>query len=147
MSKPRVYLDTSAMFSGIWSETGGSRQIFRLAEAGAIEVFTGEFVLSELESVLEEKAPESLGDLTLLLDRIEVEILGQPASAMIEELNQKVNSRPDAIVLATAVSGDVDWFITYDRSEFLDNQNLQQNIELTIGTAGDFLTHFKETLD
>jgi hypothetical protein len=35
---PDIFLDTSALFSGIWSETGGARMLLKLGEATAIKL-------------------------------------------------------------------------------------------------------------
>lgn len=140
-------MDTSALFAGIWSDTGGSRQILRLGEADVIRLSVGERVLDELESTLRDKAQDTLGDLTVLLDRTGIEVLDSPPKSTVRTINEHLEYRPDAEVLATAVAGEVDWFITYDRSDFLDNDPIQQTVDLRLGTAGDFLEVFKEELD
>ncbi len=145
-TEPRVFLDTSALFAGIWSETGGSGQVLRLGEAGVIQLCVGEQVLDELESTLEDKAPEALGELTVLLDRSGIDIVDEPTSERITQLNQYLSYKPDARVLACAVENEVDWFLTYDQSDFLDNERLKEQIPCEIGTAGDFVEEFKGTL-
>ena len=35
----RVFLDASALFAAVYSETGGARLLFKLGEAGAIEFY------------------------------------------------------------------------------------------------------------
>ncbi len=109
-TEPRVCLDTSALFVGIWSETGGSRQVLRLGEADVIRLYVGDVVLTELESTLDEKAPDALGDLAVLLDRTGVEIVEDPSNETITRINQYLSYKPDVRVLACAVEADVDWF-------------------------------------
>jgi predicted nucleic acid-binding protein len=65
----KVFLDTSALFSAVHSETGGARLILKLGEAGAVELWTGPWVLREAEAVLERKSPSSKPYFALLLDR------------------------------------------------------------------------------
>ena len=45
-----VFLDTSALFAGIWSAKGGSRMILKLGEAGVIRLLVSPQVLDEIES-------------------------------------------------------------------------------------------------
>jgi len=42
-----VFLDTSALFAGIWSAEGGARLVLRLAEVGAIRLLVSSQVLDE----------------------------------------------------------------------------------------------------
>ena len=57
-AKVSVFLDTSALFAGIWSATGGGRMILKLGEAGAIRLLVCPQVLDEIESALRRKAPD-----------------------------------------------------------------------------------------
>ena len=59
MPTPDIFLDTSALFSGIWSATGGARMLLKLGEAQAIKLSVCSQVLTEIEGVLRRKAPQS----------------------------------------------------------------------------------------
>jgi predicted nucleic acid-binding protein len=61
VSRTGVFLDTRALFAGIWSSTGGSRMILKLGEAEAIQLLASAQVLQEIENALREKAPGTLG--------------------------------------------------------------------------------------
>jgi len=50
--QPKVFLDTSALFAGLWSDSGGARQILKLAEAGLVTLAVSPQVLSEIENSL-----------------------------------------------------------------------------------------------
>jgi predicted nucleic acid-binding protein len=73
--KVRVFLDTSALFAGVWSALGGARMILKLGEAGVIQLLISPHVLTEVEGALRRKAPEILDLLRLLLSRSQVEIV------------------------------------------------------------------------
>ena len=47
-----VFLDTSALFAGIWSSEGGARMILRLGETRAIRLLVSPQVLDEIEGAL-----------------------------------------------------------------------------------------------
>jgi predicted nucleic acid-binding protein len=73
-SKPRLFLDTSALFAGIWSAQGGARMLLKLGEAGAVELLVSSQVLEEIEDVIRRKAAQLLPSLALLLDRSRAKI-------------------------------------------------------------------------
>jgi predicted nucleic acid-binding protein len=147
MEKPAVFLDTSALFAGIWSETGGSRQIFRLAEAGAVKLKINVNVVREIEDLLSRKAKELLPDFALLINAASAEVLPEADEKIVKKINRFIHYRADALILASAVAADVDWFITYDRSDFLNNKKLKDFIKTQMGTAGDFLNWYREKLE
>jgi len=76
-ANPRVFLDTSALFAGIWSPEGGARLLLKLGESGAIQLVINRQVLLEIENTLRAKAPSHIGALVLLLDRSQIEIAAQ----------------------------------------------------------------------
>ena len=143
MQKVRVFLDTSALFSAIWSERGGGREILRLGEAGAVQVVISKQVLNELEGAFRRKAPDLLGLVALLLDRVGVEVVGDPSEEEVGRLEGIEGHRGDAVVLAGAVEGEVDYFVTLDREHFLGKPAVAEVVPFPIGTPGDFLEWFR----
>ena len=142
----KIYLDSSALFAGIWSAAGGARMILRLGEAHALQIFVSSQVLSEVENAVHRKAPETLGFLALLLDQSRVSVLSQPDEETVEACIQIVQHPGDAQVLAAARSSDIDYFVTLDKKHFLENPDLLQAAQFPIGTPGDFLTWFRAML-
>jgi len=102
LTKARVFLDTSALFAGIWSASGGSRMILRLGELGAIRLLVSPQVLEEIERTLRRKAPNSLGTLALLLDRSRVEVVLSPPPRSVLKSPVLTGHLGDAQVLAAA---------------------------------------------
>jgi predicted nucleic acid-binding protein len=142
-AKVRAFLDTSALFAGIWSVEGGARMILKLGEAGAIQLLVSSQVLREIESTLRRKAPDLLGLLALLLDRSSVETVPLPAPEVVQESQALTGHPGDAQVLAAAWAAGVDYFVTLDRKHFLDNPGLKEAVPFPIGTPGDFLTWYR----
>jgi predicted nucleic acid-binding protein len=142
----RVFLDTSALFAGIWSSSGGSRMLLKLGEAGAIHLLVSSQVLGEIENALREKAPESLGFLALLLERSRIEILPLPGEEDDNNTKDLVEHPGDQQVIVSAWSGLLDYFVTLDRKHFLENAKLIEKAPFLIGTPGDFLTWFRTKL-
>ena len=144
--KVRAFLDTSALFAGIWSTAGGARMILKLGEAGAINLLVSSLVLSELENVLKRKAPNSLGGLALLLDSSNLEIAPNPKLDTIAKSLTLTPHAGDANILAAAWESDVDFLVTLDRKHFLDNKLMTDSVPFLIGTPGDFLAWYRRRI-
>ncbi|GAB4578619.1 MAG: hypothetical protein Fur0022_13550 [Anaerolineales bacterium] len=146
MDKPHVFLDTSVIFAGVLSATGGARAILKLGEVEAVSLWVGAQVLKEIDEVIAEKHPNTRVQMALLLDTSNIQV-GQPAN---EEHKQQITSymtyAPDAHVLAEALATNVDYFVTLDRKHFLDNQPLRESLSIQIGTPGDFLAWYRAHL-
>jgi len=142
-NKIRVFLDTSVIFSAVFSPSGGARMIFRLAEAGALQIILGQSVIREADEVVRRKAPASLPDLARLLSFARVEVRKVSATDHLATAGQMVSYLPDVHVLAEALAVQPDWFITHDKEHFLRNEDLQQELPFRVGTPGDLLQHIK----
>lgn len=141
-----VYLDSSALFAGIWSSAGGGRMILKLGEAGAIQLLTGTQVLSEVENAIRNKAPGLLGLLTLLLEKSGLRVVPPPNQSTIDLIQKFVQHPGDVHVYAAAVESGAHYFVTLDQQHFLENKMIRENLPLPIGTPGDFLTWFRTHL-
>jgi predicted nucleic acid-binding protein len=134
-----VFLDTSALFAGIWSAEGGARLILQLGEAGAIRLAVAPQVLSEIESVLRRKASAELPALAVLLDRCNVEVVPAPSEGSERACFSLTGHAGDALVLAAAWDAAVNYFVTLDRKHLLGNAELAKATPFPVGTPGDFL--------
>jgi predicted nucleic acid-binding protein len=145
-AKVSVFLDTSALFAGVWSAEGGARMILKLGEVGAIRLLVSPQVLDEIEGALRRKAPDMLGLLTLLLDRSRVEVVPSPMPEIVQD-GQALTGHPgDAQVLAAAWTADADYFVTLNRRHFLDNLALKATVPFPVGAPGDFLAWYRAQL-
>jgi predicted nucleic acid-binding protein len=146
MPTPDIFLDTSALFAGIWSATGGARMLLKLGEAGAIRLLVSSQVLAEVENVLRRKSPESLGALALILDQSQIAITSTIESEHLTACHALISYPPDALILAAAWSAQVDYFVTLDRQHLLDNPELHTAVPFPIGTPGDCLHWYRAKL-
>jgi predicted nucleic acid-binding protein len=135
---PRIFLDTSVIFAAVLSTIGGARQVFRLGEAGVLQLIVGPNVLRECEDVVRRKAPETLPLLAILLERGKIEIAQEHTQEQLANARTLVSYDPDAYVLAEAIGSRPDWFITHDKTHFLENKPAA-NLNFQIGTPGDLL--------
>jgi predicted nucleic acid-binding protein len=144
--KPKLFLDTSAFFAGLYSNTGGAHALLQLGEKGDLQLVISSDVVRELDVVMRRKLPEKLNFLLVALDTTIAHIEPTPASSWIESLLPLVNYQNDAIVLAAALAAQVDFFVTLDRQHFLDNEPLRAALPFPIGTPGDCLAwHRRQT--
>lgn len=145
-SKPAVFLDTSAVFAGVWSAEGGARALLKLGEAGVIRLQVSPQVLAEVEGALRRKAPQLLGTLILLLAASQIEVTAAPATEDIDRCERLTGYRNDALILAAAFAARPGFFVTLDREHFLDNPALREAVPFPIGTPGDCLAWVREYL-
>jgi len=141
-----MFLDTSALFAGIWSAEGGGRMILKLGEAGVIRLLVSPQVLDEIDNALRRKAPDLLGLLTVLLDRCSIEIVPSPAPEALQKSQALIGHAGDAQVLAAAWTSGADYFVTLDRKHFLHNPALRDAVPFPLGTPGDFLAWYRGQL-
>lgn len=142
----KIFLDTSALFAGIWSESGGSRQLLRLGEAGVVQLLVSGQVLTEIERGVRRKVPERLPALILLLDRIQLEIVPDGSEEIREKFETLVAHSNDARVIAAAAESTADFFVSLDQRHFLCNENLRTQVPFSIGTPGDCLAWLRRRI-
>jgi predicted nucleic acid-binding protein len=142
--RPKVFFDTSALFAGVWSDSGGARQILKLAEAGLVILAVSPQVLSEIEHNLRFKAPELLGKLAVLLDRVGLVLMGTAPETNYAAALRLTGHPGDGRVLADAWESGADYFVTLDHQHFLDNEDLRTAMPFPLGTPGDFLQWYRQ---
>jgi predicted nucleic acid-binding protein len=144
-SETRVFLDTSVLFAAVWSESGGSRLILKLGEAGAVALWVGPTVLREAEAVLSRKSPESRPHMALLLDRAQVQVGPEAGEENLAQALSAVDYPPDAQVLAEAVEVGVNYFVSLDQKHLVGNPRTK-SLPVAVGTPGDFLDWYRQRL-
>jgi predicted nucleic acid-binding protein len=142
-AETRVFLDTSVLFAAVWSESGGSRLILKLGEAGAVVLWVGPTVLREAEAVLRRKSPQSRPHMTLLLDRAQVQVGPEAGTEALAQARSAVDYLPDAHLLAEALQLKVDYFVSLDREHLVGNPQTEI-LPFVVGTPGEFLEWYRQ---
>ncbi len=142
-AKRRVFLDTSALFAAVYSDTGGARLILKLGEAGALSLWIGPRVLEESENVIRRKSPKSLAYFAILLDGANIQIGPEADDDALSEALSVIDYAPDAQVVAEALMLDVDYLVSFDRDHLVGNPGLGK-LPFLVGTAGDCLAWCRE---
>ena len=144
--KPRVFLDSSALFSGVFSSSGAARLILRLGESGVVELLVSSQVVAETERALRRKAARVLGHLAIVLDASGCRVVPNPGLQVVREWESLIPYLPDASLLAAAVAAGADYFVTLDRQHFLESTLLMSDPPLRIGTPGDLVDWLRSRL-
>ncbi|MDD5701330.1 MAG: putative toxin-antitoxin system toxin component, PIN family [Dehalococcoidales bacterium] len=139
--KPRVFLDTNVIFSGIYSSQGAPGAILKHFVEGRISVVVSQQVLEEVIRTIKEKLPEALPALKRLLVNAPPEVGAAPSPEAIQRWTNEIHP-DDAIILSTAIAVKPDYFITGD-SHFLENQTIRDRAGLDIMTPAQFLKLFE----
>lgn len=146
MPRPRVFLDTSALFAGVMSPTGGARALLELGEAGLITLCVGPTVLQEADAVFRRKAADLLPLLAALLDRANVQVAGPAAEADRALANGLISHGPDALMVAEALAARADFLATHDRVHLLENPRIGE-LPCRVGSPGDCLAWLRAQLE
>jgi len=141
----RVFLDTSVLFAAVLSDTGGSRLILKLGEAGAVQLWVGPRVLQEADAVLARKAPGSKALFALLLDRGQVSVGPEPDDTALAQAKTVIDYPPDAHILGEALAVDADYLVSLDRKHLAGNPQVL-GLPFPVGSPGDFLAWYREHL-
>jgi uncharacterized protein len=112
----KLFLDANVIFTAAYSEQGLSRGLFLLAATGRCFVCTSAFAHEETVRNILKKAPDKLADLTTLMQQ--TEILPEPHPGLIAWAAELPLARKDAPILAAALQGKCDIFVTGDRHDF-----------------------------
>lgn len=144
-AETRVFLDTSVLFAAVWSESGGSRLILKLGEAGAVSLWVGPCVLQEAEAVLKRKSDASRPLMALLLDRARVQVGPEAGTEALNQAQLAIKYVPDAQVLAEALELHVDYLVSLDKKHLVGNPGVE-NLSLAVGTPGEFLEWYRQRL-
>ena len=112
----KLFLDANVIFTAAYSAQGLSRALFRLSAAGKCSLCTSAFAHEEAVRNIHIKAHEKLADLTVLMKQ--VEILPEPHPKWVAWAAVLPLVRKDAPVLAAALQGKADVFVTGDRRDF-----------------------------
>lgn len=135
--RPRVFLDSNVIFSGLYSPEGAPGIILEHFVRGSIRVVVSQQVLEEVVRTVRAKLPDALPALRRLLVGIPPEVVADPGHEEIERCMKKM-ALGDAAVLAAAAGAQPDYFITGDK-HFTQSPAIGEEAGLRIVTPAQFL--------
>jgi len=139
MTKPIIFLDSSALIAGIVSTQGAARVLLLLAEDEKIVLLVSGQVIAEVERNIARKMPRSLPLVRELILRAKVQILHDPRPEEVNSRMDWISHAADVPILVAAAAANVDFLATLNKRHFLDDPNVAHRSGLHIGTPGDAL--------
>lgn len=136
----RIFVDANVLIAGADSRSGASNAVLQMAEIGLYTLVVSRLVLDEAERNLRKKLPRSLSNFARQMMQIPFEIIAPPS---VEEVArwQTIIEAKDAPILATAVSAQVDRFLTLNTKDF--TLEVAAQTELRIMTPGEFVQEIR----
>ena len=136
-ARPRVFLDSNVIFSGLYSAEGAPATIVKYFIEGRMTVVISQQVLDEVVRTIKAKLPEALPSLRKLLVNSPLEIWKDPTPEEVARWAEVINP-DDAGILAAATDAEPDYLITGD-SHFFKSPVIGRKSGLQIVTPGQFL--------
>ncbi len=146
MTKPIIFLDSSALIAGIVSAQGAARVLLLLAEDEKIVLLVSEQVIAEVERNIARKVPRSLPLVRELILRANVQILRDPRPGEVQSRMDWIRHAADVPILVAAAAANVDFLATLNKHHFLDDPGVAQRSGLHVGTPGDALAWVRDWL-
>ena len=116
----KVFLDSNVIISGLLSDKGAPRVILDLLCLGLpmLAGATGKYNIIEIERNLKKKMPDVLPIYKKYLPLLDLEVIPLPLSGAVRKLSGTIADK-DVPVLASAISGNVDFLVTGDKKDFI----------------------------
>lgn len=138
----RVFVDTSVLFSAIYSSTGFARDLLQLSLDDQIKLIVSQDVLNEVERNLQAKIPDRMDIWQRFLKVLQLEVIADPSLEQVRLCEAYVVQK-DAPIVAAAILAEVDYLVTYDRKHLIMPEEVATQSGLTIVTPDKIVSQFK----
>jgi predicted nucleic acid-binding protein len=146
MPKLNLFLDSSALFTGIASETGAARVLLLLAEIEHVTVTISEQVVAETERAIARKVPQALNDLREAIKASKVRIVRDPSIEDVTNHLDLISHSADVPILVAAMNDQADYLVTLNRKHFMDDPGVAQRTGVKIVTPGEALSRVRRQI-
>ena len=127
----RIFIDTSVLFSAIFSSNGYARDLLHLAGEGKVTLVLSRDVLKETERNLLKKSPGKIPLFTTLIAVLEPEII-EDLTAQEVAVAAEYTALKDAPIVAAAIKSRVDYLVTFDHKDLLGPPQVAEKSGLKI---------------
>lgn len=141
--KPRVFIDSSVLFSAVYSTSGHSSDLLVMGAERQLLAIISDFVIIETRRNISELKPEKLVRLDHLLSTVQFEI-AKVISKDVADAKEWIVLK-DAPVLAAAKVAQVNMLVTLDKKHFLGRPELETYINAPILTPKEAFQRIKST--
>lgn len=140
----KALIQSSALFSAVFSDKGGSRTILDLSKNGQIRLFTSQDIIDEVKENLQEDYPANIDQLYVFLQDYNLKIFPKLSNEeVIPFKTGYINDPDDVHVVAVADKLGIDYLISLDKKHFLQNTKLAKKLNICIVSPSDFLKKLK----
>lgn len=129
--KYKVFFDSNVIISGLISQKASPFLVLKAAEDKKFQLYSGNFILAELERNLAQKAPHALVYLWMLWNKINPIILPLTNRREIDKYKKIINYLPDQVILAVCEKNKIDYLVTLDKKHLL-KQNIHNQVNVKI---------------
>lgn len=137
----KIFLDSSALISGLNSPTGAAGLIISAFLTGELFIYISDQVIEEVQRNIQSKFP-LLREQFLHFLLAQPKVIKSPTAEEIKKAYKLINSE-DAPILAAAVKSEPDFLITWDIKHFLKKEIIS-NVSFVITTPKEFLQRYWE---
>lgn len=144
--KYKIFLDTSALLSGLNSSFGASGLIISLFQIRSIEIVISSHIIKEADTVIKKKFP-------LLKEKFINFLLYKPTIVRKipkTELQQAfaIIQTEDTPILAAAIKSQANFLITLDKrfERLVKNKRKLISQQFDMMSPGEFINHYRNTL-
>ncbi len=138
---PRIFIDSSVLFSAVYSSTGHSSDLLTMSATGEIVAVVSEFVITETRRNILELKPERIAVLDRILNTSNLEVKNPTTSSVAKAARLIILK--DAPIIAAAKSAKVDMLVTLDRKHILGRPELEVYIKAPILTPAEAFQRLK----
>lgn len=118
----KIFLDANIYISALASPLGPSGRLLTLARGNRFKVVTADFLLLEVERNLKKKLPEALSYFYEDITGINFEFVSKIQPKIIQEYEQILDYKPDALVLAACDHSRSKILVTLDKKHLLKDE-------------------------
>ncbi|PJF39966.1 MAG: PIN domain-containing protein [Chloroflexi bacterium] len=137
----RAFLDASALFSGIRSASGATRELFKWHLRGELQLIVSAYAVDECIRNLAEDFPDRVGAVEIVLDFLQPEEVN-PTPDEVRQV-AKYTTAKDAPIVAAALKAECSHLLTFDRKDLIDPPHVAKQSGLIILTPGDLLQQLR----
>lgn len=128
-TKPRSFVDTNVLFSGLYRSNSAAGAILQRHGEGKLIIVISRQVLEELVGAVRAKKPDLLPLLQTFLVNAPPELTGDPRPAEVGHMGSFINA-VDAPILAAAVQSGADCLVTGNTRHFTAEVARQAKISI-----------------
>ena len=129
---PRIFIDSSVLFSAAYSAKGHSRDLLLMGASGEVTIILSRFVLLETtRNLLGLKSPP-LKELEQIVQNASIELVDATKQAVLDAA--KLITLKDAPIIAAAKIAKVNMLVSMDKKHILNHPELEDYINAPIVT-------------